>query len=408
MMANKVNLKKYLICTFIISISLLIIFLVINIYEYATYTKNFNNKLSAIILKLKEYYPNISEGEIIEILNSKNTDKSILKKYSIDINKDSIVLENSESYYKFLGLNIVFLILSFSILICIFIKYNKQKDKDISEITKYIEEINKKNYTLHIDEISEDELSILKNEIYKTTIMLKESADNSMKDKIELKNSLEDISHQLKTPLTSILIMLDNLIDEPDMDSNVRDEFIRDIKREVMNINFLVQAILKLSKFDSNTVDFMREKNCMKSIIDKSMQNVSTLCDLKNIKIEINGNEKDILYCDFRWQVEAITNIIKNCIDHSKEGSKVVINYGQNNVYSYINIQDFGDGILKKDLPHIFERFYKGENASEDSIGIGLALSKTIIEKDNGNISVESNNNGTKFEIKYFIDIIPL
>ncbi len=408
MMANKVKLKKYLICTFIISISLLIIFLVINIYEYATYTKNFNNKLSAIILKLKEHYPNISESEILEILNSKNTDKAILKKYSIDINKDSIVLENNKSYYKFLGLNIVFLILSFSILVCIFIKYNKQKDKDISEITKYIEEINKKNYTLHIDEISEDELSILKNEIYKTTIMLKESADNSMKDKIELKNSLEDISHQLKTPLTSILIMLDNLIDEPDMDSNVREEFIRDIKREVMNINFLVQAILKLSKFDSNTVDFIKEKTWVKLIIDASLQNVATLCDLKNINVEVQGDQKASLLCDYRWQVEAITNIIKNCIDHSKQGSKLAINYGQNNVYSFINIEDFGDGISKKDLPHIFQRFYKGENALSDSIGIGLALSKTIIEKDNGNISVESNSNGTKFEIKYFIDNIPL
>ncbi len=402
MMANKIKLKKYLICTFIISIILTFIFLIINIYEYKTYAKNFNNKLSAITLKLKEDYPNISENEILEILNSKDTDTSIFEKYSIDLNNDSIVLENDETHYMFLSLNITFLILSLLILIFIFLKYNKTKDKEISEITKYIEEINKKNYALHIDEISEDELSILKNEIYKTTVMLKESADNSIKDKKELKNSLEDISHQLKTPLTSILIMLDNLIDEPDMESKMRDEFIRDIKREVTNINFLVQAILKLSKFDSNTVDFMREKNSMKSIINKSVQNVSTLCDLKNIKIEINDNEKDISYCDFRWQVEAITNIIKNCIDHSKEGSKVIISYGENNVYSFINIQDFGDGISKKDLPHIFERFYKGENASSDSIGIGLALSKTIIEKDDGNISVDSDSNGTKFEIKYF------
>ncbi len=402
MMANKIKLKKYLICTFIISIIFTFIFLIINIYEYKTYTKNFNNKLSAITLKLKEDYPNISENEILEILNSKDTGTSIFEKYSIDSNNDSIVLENDEAHHIFLSLNITVLILALLILIFTFLKYNKTKDKEISEITKYIEEINKKNYTLHIDEISEDELSILKNEIYKTTVMLKESADNSIKDKKELKNSLEDISHQLKTPLTSILIMLDNLIDEPDMESKMRDEFVRDIKREVTNINFLVQAILKLSKFDSNTVDFIREKNHMKSIIDKSIQNVSTLCDLKNVEIETKGCENAILYCDFRWQVEAITNIIKNCIDHSKEGSKVVINYGENKVYSFINIEDFGEGISKKDLPHIFERFYKGENASEDSIGIGLALSKTIIENDNGNISVDSSKEGTEFQIKYF------
>ena len=380
MMSKKIKLKKYLICTFIISIILISIFLIINIFEYKAYTKNFNNKLSAITLKIKESYPNISEGEILQILNSKGVNTSIFEKYSIDINKDSSILENEEIHYKFLVLNITILILSFIFLILIFLKYNKSKDKEIGEITKYIEEINKKNYTLHIDEISEDELSILKNEIYKTTVMLKENADNSIKDKKDLKNSLEDISHQLKTPLTSILIMLDNLIDEPEMDSNVRDEFIRDIKREVMNINFLVQAILKLSKFDSNTINFIKEKISVKSIIDKCLQNVSTLCDLKNIKIEVVRNENATLYCDYMWQVEAITNIIKNCIDHSKKGSKVIIKYGQNNVYSFINIQDFGDGISKKDLPHIFERFYKGKNASSDSIGIGLALSKTIFE----------------------------
>ena len=382
MMSKKIKLKKYLICTFIISIILISIFLIINIFEYKAYTKNFNNKLSAITLKIKESYPNISEGEILQILNSKGVNTSIFEKYSIDINKDSIILENEEIHYKFLVLNITILILSFIFLILIFLKYNKSKDKEIGEITKYIEEINKKNYTLHIDEISEDELSILKNEIYKTTVMLKENADNSIKDKKDLKNSLEDISHQLKTPLTSILIMLDNLIDEPEMDSNVRDEFIRDIKREVIN--------------------FIKEKISVKSIIDKCLQNVSTLCDLKNIKIEVVRNENATLYCDYMWQVEAITNIIKNCIDHSKKGSKVIIKYGQNNVYSFINIQDFGDGISKKDLPHIFERFYKGKNASSDSIGIGLALSKTIIEEDNGNISVDSDSNGTKFEIKYF------
>lgn len=403
MMANKVKFKKYLIYTITASICLLILFLIIHIYEYYTYTRNFNNKLVAIVSKIQEEYPDISENEIMQILNSTDTRTSIFEKYSIDINKNSIILENEKSYNRFLIINMFFIFLSFLILLFIFIKYNKRKDKEISEITRYIEEINRKNYTLHIDKISEDELSILKNEIYKTTIMLKESAENSITDKVELKKSLEDISHQLKTPLTSILVMLDNLIDDQYMDSNIREEFIRDIKREVVNINFLVQAILKLSKFDSNTVKFTKEKKYIKDILNESIKKVSTLCDLRNINIEINGDEKIQLNCDYRWQVEAVTNIIKNCIDHSKEGGKIIINYEQNNVYVLVGIQDFGDGISKTDLPHIFERFYKGENATPESIGIGLALSKTIIEKDNGNISVESEQGkGTRFAIKYF------
>ena len=403
MMENKVKLKKYLIDTFIISMCLLVIFLIINIYEYNIYNKNFNNMISAIIVKLKEEYPSISEEEIMEIINSKdNTENNILEKYGIDISKDAIIQENEKSYNRFLILNFSFLLMAILILLVIFLRYDRKKDKDIKQITKYIEEINKKNYTLHIDEISEDELSILKNEIYKTTIMLKESAENSLKDKLELKESLEDISHQLKTPLTSILIILDNLIDNEDMDVQTREEFIRDIKREVSNINFFVQAMLKLSRFDSNTVNYIKEEVLVKDIVNESIKNVSTLCDLRNIKINVDGDDKAKLLCDFRWQVEAITNVIKNCIDYSKDGSSIIINYEKNKAYVLIKIQDFGGGIPKKDIPHIFERFYKGENSGKDSIGIGLALAKTIIEEDNGNISIKSEENGTTFYIKYF------
>lgn len=402
-MNNKIKLKKYLIITCVISIILLILFLIINVYEYGIYTKNFNKKINSIVLKVKEKYPKITNEEIIEIINNNNnTSESFFEKYGIDIDKESILIENDDTFNKFLVLNNIFFISTILILLFVFLKYDNNKDKEINNITKYIEEINRKNYTLHIDEISEDELSILKNEIYKTTITLKENAANSLKDKKELKKSLEDISHQLKTPLTSILVLLDNIIDNPDMDIDTREEFVRDIKREVTNINFLVQAILKLSKFDVNAIHFIQERRLLKDIVKEANKNVSTLCDLKNIAIELKGDNKAEVKCDFMWQVEAITNIIKNCVEHSKENNKIIINYEQNNAYSSIIIQDFGEGIDKDDIPHIFERFYKGRNASSDSVGIGLALSKTIVEKNNGTINVESNTNGTKFIIKYY------
>ena len=112
----------------------------------------------------------------------------------------------------------------------------------------------------------------------------KETAENSNKEKLELKNSLEDISHQLKTPLTSILIMLDNLIDDPDMDKDTREDFIKDIKREINNINFLVQSILKLSKLDTNTIKFIKKENDLENIVNQAIKNVSMLSDLKMVK----------------------------------------------------------------------------------------------------------------------------
>ncbi len=404
-MKNKIELKKYLIITILISTCLLVFFLLINIYEYNTYTVNFNNKISQIVSKVEEKYPLLSEIEIIEILNNdKNNSSEIFEKYGIDIKNTSIIIQNDKSYYKFLIINVSFIFCIIIVLITIFLRYNKKKEQDIKDITNYIEQINRKNYDLNIDSISEDELSILKNEIYKTTVMLKETAENSSLDKTNLKKSLEDISHQLKTPLTSILIMLDNLIDDENMEDSIRNDFIRDIKKEIININFLVQAILKLSKLDSNTIHFIKEKVKMSTIIDEAVKKVSTLCDLKNININIiaENNEAEI-YADFNWQVEAITNILKNCVEHSKDNQKIIINYSQNNIYTMLKIKDFGEGISKKDLPHIFERFYRGKNASKDSIGIGLALSKTIIENNNGSIIVESNDLGTTFIIKYFV-----
>lgn len=402
-MKNKIRLKQYIISTFIVSICLFVLFLALNIYEYKTYTNNFNNKIGAIINVIKDKYPEITDKEIAEIINSDEFETNdFFTKYGIDINNKSILIKNDKDYHIFLVINMSFLTITIIILLILYIRYNHKKENDIKDIIKCIEQINKKNYELQIDSISEDELSILKNEIYKTTIMLKESAENSNKDKLNLKKSLEDISHQLKTPLTSILVMLDNIIEDPDMDINIRNDFVRDIKRNVVNINFLVQALLKLSKFDANTVHFIKQENDLKTIIKESIKNVSPLCDLRNINIEFNAKEKSKIICDVKWQIEAITNIIKNAIDHSEDNSTVTINSSNNNVYSMIEIIDKGEGISKKDISHIFERFYKGEKATSDSIGIGLALAKTIIEEDNGSISVESNKNGTKFTIKYF------
>lgn len=402
-MKNKIELKKYIISTLIVFICLFILFLFLNIYEYKTYTKNFNNKISAIINVIKKDYPKITDKEIIKIINNDKVETNdFFNKYGIDVNNKSILIKNDRDYHKFLAINLSFLTITAVILLIIYIRYNYKKEKDIKDIIKCIEQINKKNYEIQIDSISEDELSILKNEIYKTTIMLKEAAENSSKDKLNLKKSLEDISHQLKTPLTSILVMLDNIIEDSNMEEKIRNDFIVDIKRNVLNINFLVQSLLKLSKFDANTVHFVKQENDLKTIIEESIKNVSTLCDLRNINIKLNIKENSKIICDDKWQIEALTNIIKNAIEHSKNNSNIIINIENNNVYSMIEVIDFGEGIAKKDIKHIFERFYRCKNTKTDSIGIGLALAKTIIEEDKGTISVESNKLETKFIIKYY------
>ena len=408
-MKNKEVLKKYIIFTIVVFAIFMIILAIVNHIQYSSYNRNSNLAINQIINNIKKSYPEADINEIIQILNNDNLEQTdFLKEYGINIDKDTAVLSNQQDSKLFIIINCSILLTLLIVIICIFVKYNKGQNKKISEITKYIEDINRGIYTLSIQENSEDELSILKNELYKITVMLREQSENSIKDKMQLKKSLEDISHQLKTPLTSITIMLDNLLDNPNMDVDIRNDFIKSIYREISNINFFIQALLKLSKFDVNTIKFNRKEEKIRDVIEQAQQNVETLCDLRKIKIETIPDfgqapfRNPEVVCDIKWQVEAITNIIKNCVEHSESGTKISIKYGKNDLYSEILIEDQGSGIDPEDLKHIFERFYKGKNSSKDSVGIGLSLAKTIIEKDNGYITVESEmGKGSKFCIRY-------
>ena len=400
---KKLNYKNCIIVIITTILVLTIAISIINYIQYRNYTKNVNIVINEIVNNIQEQYPDVDINKIISMLNDENvSNENVLSQYGIDISKDSAILTNDLLYRNNVIMNLSIILIFSIIIIIVFVLYNKRQKSKIKEITNYIEQINNKNYALDIQDNNEDELSVLKNELYKITVMLKEQAENSAKDKINLKNSLEDISHQLKTPLTSITIMLDNILDSPDMDLQTRNEFIKDIYREIANIKFLVQNLLILSKFDANTITFNENEEKLEDIIEEAKQNVASICDLKNIQIILEGKEDAKTTCDLKWQVEALTNILKNCAEHSNNNTKINVLYSENNMYSEIVIKDEGSGIDQKDLKHIFERFYKGKNSDKDSIGIGLSLAKTIIEKDNGFITVDSElGKGTTFNIKY-------
>ena len=395
-MKNKKKYSKLILFT-LITFGIIIL---LNVMLYYQVNKNYNNKIVNIISTIKEKYPEIKDDELFDTIKN-NVKTNTFNRYSFDLDGIVLIKENKTIFVSyFIILLFIYLIICL-VYLTIIINNNKKKDKEINEVIKIIEEINNKNYSFKMKDINEEDLSLLKNEIYKTTIMLNEISEISKKDKKELEESLEDISHQLKTPLTSILIMIDTLLDDEDMDQNTREDFLRNMKREVMNINFLVKSILKLSRLDTNTVKFISKKESVKEIINEAILNVSLLSDLKNVKIETNLSDS-FINCDYKWQIEALTNILKNSVEHSYENNKVLIESSENNAYVKITIKDFGSGIAKEDINHIFERFYKGKDSDYDSIGIGLALSKSIIEKQNGKISVESGENGTTFKIKYF------
>lgn len=401
-MSNNVYLRKYLMKSLCAIMFFIILLCLVNKVEYNKYKYNTNQKINGIVAKIQEKYPEIGKEEIIEILNSNNKD-NLFNEYGYDINKDSYINQNNEVYIKFNILKIFILLLSFMILIYLFVRYYFKRDNEIEKIIKCLEKINQKNYEIDINDVSEDKLSILKHEIYKTTVMLKENTEKANQDKINLKNSLQDISHQLKTPLTSSIIMLDNIIDDLENDIEIKPEFIKKVKKDISKISFLIQSILKLSMFESNTITFIRKEIPVKKIINSSIENIENLCDLKNIKIVVKDRSKNKIYCDYRWQVEALTNILKNAVDYSFNDSKIIVEVDKNNTYTQIKIKDFGKGMSEDETLNIFKRFYKGKNSSSDSNGIGLSLAKAIIEKDNGRVIVNSlKGEGTTFSIKYF------
>ena len=401
-MSNNVYLRKYLLKSLCAIMFFIILLCLVNKVEYNKYKYNTNQKINGIVAKIQEKYPEIGKEEIIEILNSNNKD-NLFNEYGYDINKDSYINQNNEVYIKFNILKIFILLLSFMILIYLFVRYYFKRDNEIEKIIKCLEKINQKNYEIDINDVSEDKLSILKHEIYKTTVMLKENTEKANQDKINLKNSLQDISHQLKTPLTASIIMLDNIIDDLENDIEIKPEFIKKVKKDISKISFLIQSILKLSMFESNTITFIRKEIPVKKIINSSIENIENLCDLKNIKIVVKDRSKKKIYCDYRWQVEALTNILKNAVDYSFNDSIIIVEVDKNNTYTQIKIKDFGKGMSEDETINIFKRFYKGKNSSSDSNGIGLSLAKAIIEKDNGRVIVNSlKGEGTTFSIKYF------
>lgn len=362
-----------------------------------------DKKIIAVAEKVREEYPDISEKELAKILNSDTTGiKGDFTKYGIKSENGWVDIQSG----SYATITIVFAtagVCVFGILLCIvFIGYCKKQKRQRLEIVRCLEKINNREYDLDLDGSTDDDMSLLKQEIQKTTVMLREYADNSMREKEILKNSLADISHQLKTPLTSILITTENILDDDDMPVEIRRDFVMDIARNAHSINFLVKSLLTLSMLDSGTVELKFKKESVNKIIDECISRTEVLADIRDVRIEKTVRNDFMLNCDFRWICEAVSNIVKNCIEHTDGGGYVRISAEKNSMYSEIIISDNGCGISPKDLPHIFERFYKAQNSSPSSVGIGLSLAKSIVEKTGGYITVDSTLGvGTIFRLRF-------
>lgn len=275
--------------------------------------------------------------------------------------------------------------------------------EEMKRLSMYLVRLQNGEKTLDVRDNSEGELSILKNELYRISVKLNTQTELLLRDKTYLSDALSDISHQLKTPLTSMMIMVE-LLEEDQLPEEKRQEFLRNISIGIERMQWLVQALLKLSKLDADAVVLKKEKVDVGRLIHAAVAPLLITLELKEIHLSIEELPETVtMIGDFQWTCEAITNIVKNCIEHTPIAGTIRITYSDNNLYTRICIQDSGCGIEPEELPHIFDRFYKGSNSKNDSVGIGLALSKEIISREKGRIEVQSIlSEGTSFEIKFY------
>ncbi|MEC0245400.1 HAMP domain-containing sensor histidine kinase [Paenibacillus chitinolyticus] len=274
--------------------------------------------------------------------------------------------------------------------------------RELEKLSVYLRDISSGNDSLDVRDNQEGELSILKNDIYKVTLMLSEHRSNLQRDKIQLTDAISDISHQLKTPLTSMTVMAD-LLSDSDLPPAKRTEFTHHIRIQLERIDWLVSSLLKLSKIDAKTIPFKKERIPMKNLIQKALEPVMIPMDIKGQTVSVTGDDYVSFVGDFNWTAEAVINILKNGVEHTPEGGAIAIAFSENALFTEIVIVDNGNGIPKEDLPYIFKRFYKGKNASEGSIGIGLAMAHSIIASQNGVIDVTNGTEkGTQFRIKFY------
>lgn len=291
-----------------------------------------------------------------------------------------------------------------ALVLLVFAYYTRKRYRKIEQLNQYLSGVLSGDYDLQIGENEEGELSILQNNICKATIMLREKNELLEKEKKYLADMLANISHQMKTPLTSAMMMNELLAAEGSEEK--RREFIEIEEKQLERMNWLIQTLLKLSKLDAGTVELSMAEVPVSRIVEGSLSPFLIQMDIKEVSLVQKINDMK-LTVDENWTVEALRNIIKNCIEHMEPGGQLSIESGENNLYKSILICDTGCGIREEDLPHIFERFYRGKEPAGDNVGIGLSLSKAIIEKQKGNILVTSElNKGSSFEIRFYKAII--
>lgn len=400
--------KKYMVIGIAGGIAMAVLLLILMLFLHAYMRGAENRKILDLIIETNNGEMPQDISGITAVLSGKQEGdakqrkelREALKEYGYF--PDSNYLNTKESTRQIVVAMGMFLVAE-GLFIGMFYLYVRKRQSRLQELENYMDRIARGQYDLELEDNSDDELSNLKNHLFKLTLMLREQEQDAKKKKVALAESVSDISHQLKTPLSSIQILLDDMVDNPDMDEDIKNKFIAECNRQVGGMNWMIVSMLKLSRLDAGMVEFENKRFFVVDMIREAVDNLSVLAELRGLKVEYDPEMlQDITLCaDYNWNREALQNIIKNALEHSDAGKNVTIAAKANDVYAEIVVINEGKPLSNKQKRQIFTRYYSEGKFEENSIGIGLPLAKAIIERQGGYLTVESNSEETKFILKY-------
>ena len=283
--------------------------------------------------------------------------------------------------------------------------FTRRRYRDIAALSARLDRVLHGQETLLIEGNDEGELSVLRSEIGKMAGRLRESADALLADKQYLTRAMEDIFHQLRTPLTAMNLEA-SLLGREDLSYERRLELVRELKRQLEHTGWLVETLLKMSQLDAGTVTLRADSVSVRDLAEKAAEPLVIPMELRGqvLRLDVRGER---FTGDMAWTAEALGNILKNCMEHTPEGGTITVTAEETPLFTQIVVRDTGPGFHPEDIPHLFERFYRGRDAGSGSIGIGLAMSRMVIAAENGTITADDPpDGGARFTIKFYKSVI--
>lgn len=285
------------------------------------------------------------------------------------------------------------------------IHFAHKRCREMEELAQKLNRILHGQDKVLIEESVEGELSILNSELHKMTLRLQEQASQLAADKVHLTEAIQDIFHQIRTPLTSMHLIV-SMLREEKLPYERRLQMTQELKRQLERVQWLVESLLKLSKLDAGTAQFHIGAVPMAELVSRAADPLRIPMELREQSLRTRITDEQVR-CDLNWTTEALGNILKNCMEHTPPGGVICVAADENALYSELVVTDSGPGFAREDLPRLFERFYKGQGSSEDSVGIGLALSRSILAAQNGTIKAENGpEGGARFTIRFYKSIV--